>query len=135
MISYPRKTKILQSFTYQKKPEEPTFTEKIKKPISTLIKFISVVVVQFFVFLRTLLGLVGAKIINLGGQIRRNFEWFLIFEIVSLMIALGITYELCKEMEMSFTLAFIKIKKMIVEILLSVGCPRIDLIGILFPID
>ena len=37
LISYPRKTKILQSFTYQKKIEEPPLTQKLKNKVLGLI--------------------------------------------------------------------------------------------------
>ena len=66
---------------------------------------------------------------------KKNLDWFLLFELVALVVVLGITLEFWNKIELSVILVYIEIKKMILEILLSVGCPRIDIIAMLFPFD
>ena len=91
--------------------------------------------VQLLVFFRSLIGKVNSKVNNFCGKIRRSLDWFTIFELVALVVVLGITFEFWSKMELSLILAYIEIKKKIVEIMLSIGCPRIDIIAMLFPID
>ena len=67
-------------------------------------------------------------------KVVKSFDWFIAFEVVALVVVVGLTLEFWNEIELAILLGYINAKNLTVQAMVNLGFPRIDIIAILFPV-